>query len=162
MVKTVPIFGIVLLRNGALGCGIVNPCTVGKKDIQPAIIVIVKQGDARSHSFEKIFLAGRGSLVTEMNSELLSGVEKGARSRGGLGRRPGHEQSAKEQQRSAECSADSLLRASHANPRVRFPCAYPSLTIIAWHYLKLAPQKAGPPKQQRPWLKVGEGLNIQI
>jgi hypothetical protein len=46
VIEPIPVLRAVLLRNRAFWCGIVEPRTVGEKDIEAAVVVVVEQRHA--------------------------------------------------------------------------------------------------------------------
>src|SRR5579862_1153614 len=79
MIESVPVCGAILLGNGTLGHGIVNASAVGKKDVETAVIIIVKHGDAGPHCFEQVFARGLRGFLLEVYAEFVGHIDELAR-----------------------------------------------------------------------------------
>src|SRR5690348_5162835 len=95
MVEAVPVLRASLLRNRAFRSWIGQRSAVHKEQIQAPIVVIVEQGNTRTHCLQQIFLGSVTRLIFEVDSGLPSYVGKSPRhrrwrlSRTLLGRRNG-------------------------------------------------------------------------
>src|SRR5206468_493614 len=76
MEKPVPIFWVILHRHCSFGHGIGDMSSIHDEDVQTTVIVVIEQGDTRTHSFWKIFLRGGRSLVFEVKIDSVSDVLK--------------------------------------------------------------------------------------
>ena len=65
MVEAIPIFWAIFLGNGALGCGVIDASTVGEKDVEPSVVVVVKERNAGAHGLKEIFLRRVRGLTGE-------------------------------------------------------------------------------------------------
>ena len=79
VVQPVPVVGPIFLGNRALGHGIVNARSIREENVETAVVVIVENGDARPHGFEKIFPGGFRSLLLEVNPGLFRHVDEFSR-----------------------------------------------------------------------------------
>ena len=87
VIEPIPELRTVLLRNRAFCGRIVETRTVGEKDVETAIVVVIEQSYARAHRLQKIFLAGWRSLLAEVNSQFFRDIDETPRRGGVWGRR---------------------------------------------------------------------------
>ncbi len=91
VIQAVPVFGIGLLRHRRLRGRIGERSAVDKEHIEQAVIVVIKQRDARAHGFDQVlFRSVRGSrfegdVACVCSVDELAGNRSGARERCGSG-----------------------------------------------------------------------------
>ena len=78
VVKAIPIFLAVFLRNRAFGRWIVDARAIGEEDVEATVVVVVEESNPRTHGLQQILFGGWGSLLLEMDAELLSHVDEAA------------------------------------------------------------------------------------
>ena len=78
MVETIPILRTIFLRNRAFGRGIIDARAIREEEVEPAIVIVIEEGNARAHGFEQVFLRGRRRRMFEMDTEFLGHVDKSA------------------------------------------------------------------------------------
>ena len=95
--EAVPEAGVRLVGPLPRGHGILEPRAVREEDVQPAVLVVVEEGDASAHGLEQVLVRGRGALVLEVDPERrrdLGELDLGRRGGGGqqratsIGRHP--------------------------------------------------------------------------
>src|SRR6185437_15184399 len=68
VIQAVPVFRRTLLWNGVLGHGIVEWGAVNEENIQQAVVVVVEDGDTRSHGLHQVFMAGVRGHTSNVNA----------------------------------------------------------------------------------------------
>ena len=74
MIEPVPVLGTIFLRKLSQRHRIINARSVGEENVEATVVVVIQQGDARTHCLGKIFSRCRGGLMLEMNPQMLSFV----------------------------------------------------------------------------------------
>ena len=67
MIESVPESGIGLVGQGALRHRVFQQCAVGKEDIHPPIVVVIKDRHAAAHRLQKVLDRSRRSRMFEID-----------------------------------------------------------------------------------------------
>jgi hypothetical protein len=74
VIEPIPEFLVGFVRHFTVRHRIINQCTVGEKNVEASVVIVVEEGDAAAHGLEEIFVRSRGILLLEVDFELLRGV----------------------------------------------------------------------------------------
>ena len=68
VVQAMPVLGVGLARDRAQRSGIADGRAIHQENVQPAVIVVVEQGDAGAHDLQHVFLGGLRGVMMELHA----------------------------------------------------------------------------------------------